>query len=202
MADDEEKENCIEAKGILVGEVGVGKTNLINVSIGKQFESTTKTTISSNFVKKYFEIDNEKYIINLWDTAGQEKLKSMTKLFFKGSDIVIYVYDITSENSFESLKQWVKETENLLENQHICGIVGNKKDLYLEEKVDEKKAKEFADSKGMKFKLVSAKDDPRSFIDFLEELLKECRSFISGREKNIFIKEKDGKKEKKNDCKC
>ena len=69
MADDEEKENCIEAKGILVGEVGVGKTNLINVSIGKQFESTTKTTISSNFVKKYFEIDNEKYIINLWDTA-------------------------------------------------------------------------------------------------------------------------------------
>ena len=154
MADDEEKENCIEAKGILVGEVGVGKTNLINVSIGKQFESTTKTTISSNFVKKYFEIDNEKYIINLWDTAGQEKLKSMTKLFFKGSDIVIYVYDITSENSFESLKQWVKETENLLENQHICGIVGNKKDLYLEEKVDENKAKEFADSKGMKFKLV------------------------------------------------
>jgi len=192
--------NCLEAKAILIGEAGVGKTNLINVSVGKKFENISKTTSSSNYVRKNYEIDGIKYIVNLWDTAGQERLKSMTKLFFKGSDIVIYVYDITSEQSFISLKNWIDETSNLLENKYVAGIVGNKNDLFLEEKVKENDARNYAESKGMKFKLVSAKTDPKSFISFLEELLKDSRQNLAEKATNISLKNNDKTKNKK--CKC
>ena len=192
--------NCLEAKAILIGEAGVGKTNLIKVSVGKKFENISRTTSSSNYVRKNYEIDGIKYIVNLWDTAGQERLKSMTKLFFKGSDIVIYVYDITSEQSFISLKNWIDETSNLLENKYVAGIVGNKIDLFLEEKVKENYARNYAESKGMKFQLVSAKTDPKSFIIFLEELLKDSRQNLAEKATNISLKNKDKTKNKK--CKC
>ena len=193
-------DNCIEAKAILIGEVGVGKTNLINVSVGKDFDNASKTTISSNYVKKYYEIEGVKYLVNLWDTAGQERLKSMTKLFLKGSDIVIFVYDITSEQSFESLQKWVDETTNLLDNKFVAGVVGNKNDLFLEEKVKENVAKKYADSKGMKFKLVSAKTDPNSFIIFLEELLNDCRPILAEKTKNISLENNNTNQNEK--CKC
>ena len=124
----------------------------------------------------------------------------MTKLFFKGSDIVIYVYDITSEQSFISLKNWIDETSNLLENKYVAGIVGNKNDLFLEEKVKENDARNYAESKGMKFKLVSAKTDPKSFISFLEELLKDSRQNLAEKATNISLKNNDKTKNKK--CKC
>ena len=189
----------IEVKAILIGDVAVGKTSLINVSIGEVFNPKEKTTISSNFVKKNFEINSQQYQINLWDTAGQEKLKSLTKLFFKGADIVIFVYDITCKTSFESLKIWVKEVEETLDNKHVCGIAGNKKDLFLEEQVSEKIGKDFANSKEMKFKLTSAKDDPKSFNDLLEELLKEAIPFLIPKNK---ISLNDDNKKNKKKCNC
>ena len=192
-------ENLVEAKAILIGEVAVGKTSLINVSIGMKFNSSQKTTISSNFVKKKIEINSQKYIIYLWDTAGQEKLKAMTKLFFKGADIVIFVYDITSKKSFENLKDWIKEVEDNLDNQHVCGIAGNKKDLFLQEEVNEELGRKYANSLGMKFKLTSAKDDPKSFNDLLEELIKEAKPFLIPKNK---ISLKDGKNKDKNGCNC
>ena len=192
-------ENLMEAKAILIGEVAVGKTSLINISIGMKFNSSEKTTISSNFVKKKIEINSQKYIIYLWDTAGQEKLKAMTKLFFKGADIVIFVYDITSKKSFESLKDWIKEVEDNLDNQHVCGIAGNKKDLFLQEEVNEELGRKYANSLGMKFKLTSAKDDPKSFNDLLEELIKDAKPFLIPKNK---ISLEDDKKKDKNGCNC
>lgn len=188
----------IEVKVILIGEAGVGKTNLINVSTGMKFDEKTKPTISSTFVRNEFTIDSYNYIVNLWDTAGQEKLKSLTKLFYKGSDIVIYVYDITSKQTFESLQTWVEETDSILENKHTSGIVGNKKDLYVHEQVSEEEAKKYADSQNMKFRLVSAKDDPKSFITFIEELLRDSKSFLF--EKNNISLENTNKKKHKCNC--
>ena len=196
---DEDKDRYI-GKAILLGESGVGKTSLINITGGGKFNPSEVPSITSNFIKKYTEIDSKKYLINIWDTAGQEKYKQLAKLFFHGTDIVILVYDISSKETFNSLDFWYNETKENINNNFIYGIVGNKKDLYLKEEVPEKEGRKYADSKGAKFALVSAKDDPKSFNDFFLSLVKDCRENIENKIDNISLKNQKVKKRK--DCKC
>ena len=80
--DENEDEEVISIKAILIGDVYVGKTSLINVSVGMEFNPSEKATISSTYVQKKITIDSKKYCINIWDTAGQEALKSLTKYIF------------------------------------------------------------------------------------------------------------------------
>ena len=83
-------------KVILVGETGTGKTSLINTAVGKKFEEGKEiSSIKCSYVQLTKVIEDTEYIINLWDTIGQEKFRSLTKVFFKNSDIVIFVFDIT-----------------------------------------------------------------------------------------------------------
>ena len=162
-----------EIKAILLGDVGVGKTNLINVSVGMAFDKNEKSTISNSFVTKKTTINKQKYNIDLWDTAGQEKYYQITKIFFKGSNVIIFVYDVTSKSSFEGLSKWMDMAKETTDGQYVCGIVGNKNDLYLHAKVDEKEARDLAESKGYKFKLVSAFKDPKGIQDFIDDLAKD-----------------------------
>ena len=162
-----------EIKAILLGDVGVGKTNLINVSVGMAFDKNEKSTISNSFVTKKTTINKQKYNIDLWDTAGQEKYYQITKIFFKGSNVIIFVYDVTSKSSFEGLSKWMDMAKENTDGQYVCGIVWNKIDLYLEVKVDEKEARDLAESKGYKFKLVSAFKDPKGIQDFIDDLAKD-----------------------------
>ena len=173
-----------EIKVILIGDSGVGKTNLINTSIGLEFEEGKRPTISGSFMEKLIEIDNKKYSLNLWDTAGQEAYRGVTKLFFKGSEIVILVYDITSHESFVSLEEWSQKSKEIIENDFIYGIVGNKNDLYLNSQVNEEELKKFAESINSSFKIVSAKTDPQAFNDYLIELAKQYKQINKNDDKN------------------
>ena len=180
-----------EIKVILLGNPGVGKTSLINTCVGLSFSEKYESTSSSSYMRKDFNINNKKYLIDLWDTAGQEKFKSITKIFVKGSDIVVFVYDITDDNSFKALEEWIKMSDEIIENKYICGIVGNKQDLFLNEGgVPEEEAKEYADKKNMPFEVVSAKEDPQTFELFLKQLVEK---HLELKEEN---KEKDEKSEK------
>ena len=202
MSAEEEKPEKIQIKAILLGNSGVGKTNLINTCVGMEFDHGTVPTTSGAFVQKNIKIDDKEYIINLWDTAGQETYKSLTKIFLKKSQIVIFVYDITDLKSFKDLESWIKISEEMIDNDFVSAIVGNKVDLYMIEQVNEETARKYAESKGMLFQLVSAKDNPKSFSNFLKELVEEqigiskseIRKQISLR-KNIII-------EKNNKCPC
>ena len=170
MADDE----LNEIKIILIGEPGTGKTCLINVATGNQFNENSESTLLSTYVTKKMVINDKEYDLNLWDTAGQEKYRAMTKIFTKNSKIVIFVYAINNKNTFEEMKSyWIKTIKETLGDEPILGIAGNKSDLYLEEAVPEEEAREFANKLGIKFKLVSAKNDPNSFVNFLQELVEE-----------------------------
>ena len=162
----------IEIKAILVGRSGVGKTNLINVCVGQAFNSESKPTNCASLLQKHLEIDNLDYVINLWDTMGQEAYKGISKLFFREAQIVFFVYDITSKDSFNSLEEWIQMANDTINGEYISGIVGNKNDLYLQAEVTEEEGKKYAEEKQMKFKIVSAKDDPHSFEEFLIELVK------------------------------
>ena len=170
MADDD----LNEIKIILIGEPGTGKTCLINVATGNQFNENSESTLLSTYVTKKMVINDKEYALNLWDTAGQEKYRAMTKIFTKNSKIVIFVYAINNKNTFEEMKSyWIKTIKETLGDEPILGIAGNKSDLYLEEAVPEEEAREFANKLRIKFKLVSAKNDPNSFVNFLQELVEE-----------------------------
>ena len=170
MEDESDEENN-DIKVILLGESGVGKTCLINVTVGMNFSNELNSTSSSTFVNKKFIKNDQPYILNIWDTAGQEKFRSMTKLFIKSSKIVIFVYAIDNKNSFDSLPFWVSTIKEILGNEIIVALVGNKSDLYSNEEVKDADAQAYADTIGAKFKLVSAKMNAKGFIDFLDELL-------------------------------
>ena len=122
----EEKNNGI--KIILVGDSGTGKTNLITVAAGFEFNSNTLTTTSCSYIQKIIKKGDKEYKVNLWDTIGQEKYRSLTKIFLKDSKIVIFVYDITNKATFQSLKFWKKTIDDVLGNGPVLGVVGNKID--------------------------------------------------------------------------
>ena len=193
-----------EIKVILIGDTNVGKTSLINVSVGSYFNPNEQITISASCSSKKLMINDKKYNINLWDTAGQEEYRGIAQLFYKGADIVILVYDICSLSSFNSLENWYEICEDTIGNEHIYGIVGNKNDLYLQSETNVNDAQKFAESKNAKFKLVSAKDDPKGFVDFLEELIINYNkiSQVSRRKTIKLDKNKNLNKNKENCFKC
>jgi small GTP-binding protein len=160
-----------EIKVILVGEMGTGKTSLINTAIGLKFQDKIASTTTNSIVNKKMEIKDKTYSINLWDTIGQEKYRSLTKIFMKGAKIVIFVYDITNYDSFKELNFWIESTKEILTEQPVMGIVGNKSDLFLKEEVKESEARQLAKDKGYEFSLTSAKNSA-IFCEFLEKLIK------------------------------
>ena len=200
-------ENVIEEneiKVILLGESGMGKTSLINAAIGMDFDENMISTISSSFVTKQFIKNNKKYTLNIWDTAGQETYRSLTKLFIKNAKIVLFVYSINNKLSFKSLQTyWVSVTKEILGNEAIYALVGNKSDLYNQEQVKDSEAIDYAGKIGAKFKLTSAKTNKEGFILFLEELLDDYltnKGEINNNNSFEIKKEKHKKKKYKKKC--
>jgi len=159
-------------KIILIGEAGVGKTNLINIVQNKDFSPNELSTPNCSFFMSEMTVQNIKFNVYLWDTIGQEKLKAQTKIFFKNSKIVVLVYDITQRESFTKLDEWYNQVKDSLGTNIVIGVLGNKKDLFINEDVKEEEAQEYAEKIGAKWALTSAKTERPSFITYLEDLIK------------------------------
>ena len=150
-------ENAIPCKIILVGESGVGKTSIISRFINK-YEEETESTLSSYFTNKTIIVDGYKINFEIWDTAGQEIYRAVTSLFYKDAYICLLVYDITNKTTFNCIRDYWYE--NVVSNGMagiLFGVAGNKCDLYEEEDVSEKEAREFSSSINACFQLTSAK---------------------------------------------
>ena len=156
----------------LLGNPGVGKTCIISRYIDDTFDENNPSTIGANYSEKLIRKQGKEYELDIWDTAGQEKFHSLGKHFYKESYIVCFVYDITNEESLQSLKTiWYPDLQKYGEKYAILAVVGNKNDLYENEEVLEDEGREFAEKNGFKFALVSAKEDINSFINLLEKLI-------------------------------
>ena len=163
--------NDDDIKVILVGESGTGKTSLINCAQGKHFfEGAQMSSMICSFVKINMEILNNKYILNLWDTIGQEKFRSLTKIFLNDSKIVIFVYDITKEKTFKELSFWFDLVEKELGPDPIKGIAANKQDLIEEQKISDNTLEEYAKQKNVDFSYTTA-TNVDGFKSLLEKLL-------------------------------
>ena len=160
-------------KVILIGNSGVGKTNLINVSSGGNFNPLEKSTLASSFIIIKLNVENRQYNLQVWDTIGQEKLRALSKLFFKNSKIVIFVYDITKRESFLGLNDWHQEVKDIIGDDTIKGVVGNKIDLFAKEEVKDEEGEEYANTINALFRTTSAKTEPKGFTEFLQELINE-----------------------------
>ena len=204
MSNEEENDDEItEIKAILLGETGVGKTNLANAAVDLRFDQNSKSTSNALYVQKKMIIFGKNYQLRLWDTAGQEKYRALTKLFYKDSKVVIFVYDITNKKSFTELNFWINEIKESLGDEPVLAILGNKNDLEEMKEVDDDMAQKFAEEKGMKFKVISTKDDPKSFKMFLRSLIKDYLTKKNGDidGKNSFDLENEDK-EKDNHGSC
>ena len=193
-------------KVVLIGESGVGKTNLIRVAIGESFESHTESTLSSSFFESEIIYKNKKYNYSLWDTAGQEVYRSLNKIFIMDSKIVIVVFAINNKKSYEQVDFWINYAKEILtEGNYIMALVGNKSDLYEAQQISDEEMIKKAEDNKIKFKLTSAREDPVGFTEFLEALLKDFINNIgfkkSENEKNITLEDKKDEEMNENDGK-
>jgi Ras-related protein Rab-22 len=149
-------------KVVLVGESGVGKTCIISRFISGAFDFNVTSTNGASYASKNVQYDKlgKSLLLDVWDTAGQEKYRSLTKFFYKDAKVAILVYDITKQSSFDSLTNyWYKEVKEHGPENIVLGIAGNKCDLYEKEEVNENTAREFAQSIGAIFALTSAQNN-------------------------------------------
>ena len=139
--------NVLSCKIVLLGESGVGKTCIISRYINQVFEGNTISTNGASYAAKTLHFDDydKSLKVEIWDTAGQEEYRSLTKIFYKDATAAILVYDITRKKSFDEIKNyWYKQLLDCAPSDIVVGLAGNKADLFDREQVSEEEAKEFA----------------------------------------------------------
>ena len=149
----------ISIQVVLLGESGVGKTSIISQFISKKFNPKCSTSVSAQFTSKTIDFQDAKKSIrfDIWDTVGQEKYRSLTKIFYKDAKIIILVYDITTEYSFNELKEyWYSETIKNTDSETIYAVCANKFDLYEKQVVKNEEGRLFADKIHAIFQSTSA----------------------------------------------
>ena len=147
----------LKLKLVLLGDSGVGKTNLISRYIHNAFQQDTKATIGVEFFCKTFKVNNNKVIkIEIWDTAGQERYKSITSVYYKGAKGAFIVYDITRKETFDNIDKWRNELINSCNQEVTIMLIGNKCDLEEQRQINTEQGEEKAKSFGFSFLETSA----------------------------------------------
>ena len=185
-------------KVVLVGESGVGKSCIIVRFVQNKFDPNTMTSSTNQMVYQTIKLPDDKSVdIILWDTMGQERYRSMNKIYYKNAKVGILVYDVTDKKSFEAIKNyWYEQLKESGDKDIIICLVANKYDLYEKREVSNEEGEEFAKSIGAIFASTSAKND--SGINFLFEnigrkILEPDFDFFAAEQK----KKDDYKKKKK-----
>jgi small GTP-binding protein len=162
-------------KLILVGDSGVGKTNLLSQFARNRFNPESKTTIGVEFATKTLNVDGKVVKAQIWDTAGQERYRAITSSYYKGAVGALILYDITSSVSFASVPRWLEELRNLAEPSILIMLVGNKLDRVEARSVATEEGKNFADRESLLFLETSAKESTnveQAFSQVITEIIK------------------------------
>ena len=119
----------LKFKVVVVGDSGVGKTNLVRRFINNVFSKDAKATVGVEFLSKNFIVDNKVIKLELWDTAGQERYKAITAAYYRGAKGAMIVYDVTSKDSFDNVDKWHNELKTKGSQDINIIMIGNKSDL-------------------------------------------------------------------------
>ncbi|XP_071488149.1 ras-related protein Rab-21-like [Diadema antillarum] len=169
-------------KVVLLGEGCVGKTSLVLRYVENKFNDKHITTLQASFLNKKLNIGGKRVNLDIWDTAGQERFHALGPIYYRDSNGAILVYDITDEDSFTKVKNWVRELKKMLGNDIALCIAGNKIDLEKQRNVSVADAEAYAASVGAKHFHTSAKLNKgieEMFLDLSKRML-EVTSFDDG----------------------
>ena len=144
-------------KYIIIGDAAVGKSNILLRYAHGQFKQEYQLTIGVEFGAKNIQLNDKIYRIQIWDTAGQENFRSITRAYYKNSVCALVVYDISSKDSFNNVSSWVEDCKNQSPKTIFMVLVGNKSDLEDKRQVTKEEGEELAEKYGMLFFETSAK---------------------------------------------
>lgn len=164
MSDDEEGESQISqkyeysysVKFIIVGDSSVGKSNILLRFSRNTFDPGHQATLGIEFANKHLIYNNTDYLIQIWDTAGQENFRSVTRAYYKASAVAMVVYDITKEDSFLHIQNWLHDCKELAPRTVILVLIGNKTDLEDQRVVARERGENLAKENNMIFFETSA----------------------------------------------
>lgn len=189
-------------KFLIIGESGVGKTCLLLQFTEGSFTPNHLTTIGIDFKIKIINLEEKHIKLQIWDTAGQERFRTITKTYYKGAHGIMLTYDVTDENSFKNIRNWVKQIEQNA-NNNVCKIlVGNKCDRE-DRKISYEEGAKLASEFNMHFFETSAKSNynvNEAFTYLTKEIMSVSEPKKLGDKDTIKINKKEEKKEDKKCC--
>ena len=211
MLDDENYDLIF--KIVLIGDSGVGKTNILSRYINNEFSLATQSTVGVEFGSKIIKKNGKVIKLQIWDTAGQERYKSITSAYYKGSKGAFVVYDITRKTTYDNIDKWIGELKTNGSEDVLIMLVGNKSDLEEKREVITEEVEKKAQEQKLAFCETSAlngKNVEYAFENLINEILKKVEKEKINEAKQLSeskaitletadrkLNEKDSKKKKK-----
>ncbi|BFG33178.1 ras-related protein RABA6a [Prunus yedoensis var. nudiflora] len=173
MADSIDEECDYLFKAVLIGDSGVGKSNLLSRFSKDEFRLDSKPTIGVEFAYRNIKVGDKLIKAQIWDTAGQERFRAITSSYYRGALGAILVYDITRKISFENVSKWLRELREYGNSDMVIVLAGNKLDLSHSREVSEEEGRIFAETEGLCFMETSALENvnvERVFLDMISKI--------------------------------
>jgi len=160
-------------KVVLIGDSGVGKSNLLSRFTRNEFNLESKSTIGVEFATRSIQVDGKTIKAQIWDTAGQERYRAITSAYYRGAVGALLVYDIAKHLTYENVERWLRELRDHADQNIVIMLVGNKSDLRHLRAVPTDEAKAFAEKNNLSFIETSALDSTNvetAFHNILTEI--------------------------------
>lgn len=149
----------LQIKLLMIGDSAVGKTSLLLRYANDTFSSTFITTIGIDFKIKTIDLDGKRVKLQIWDTAGQEQFRTITRSYFRGAQGIVLVYDVTDRGTFNSVRSWMAQINDHADAQVNRVLIGNKCDYESARQVSTDEGQRLAQEYGVRFFETSAKND-------------------------------------------
>lgn len=160
-------------KIVVVGDSGVGKTCLLIRFIRDLWEDDSQPTLGVEFMTKILQTEKHRIQLQLWDTAGQELFRSVTRGYYRGSAGALLTFDLTNRDTFDNIGRWLQDIKDVARADVVTILLGNKSDLSDKRQVSYDEAKLFAQTHGMQYFETSAKTG-----DGINEAINACVAVI------------------------
>ena len=162
--------NFLHQLVVLIGDSGVGKSNLLSRFTRNEFNLDSKSTIGVEFATRSIQVDAKTIKAQIWDTAGQERYRAITSAYYRGAVGALLVYDISKHQTYENVQRWLKELRDHADSNIVIMLVGNKSDLRHLRAVPTEEAKQFASTSSgiytwLRHRLTVKGDNNLSFIE-------------------------------------
>jgi len=170
-------------KVVLIGDSGVGKSNLLSRFTRNEFNLESKSTIGVEFATRSIVVEGKTIKAQIWDTAGQERYRAITAAYYRGAVGALLVYDIAKHTTYENVERWLKELRDHADNNIVIMLVGNKSDLRHLRAVPTEEARGYAERNNLSFIETSALDSTNVETAF-QNILTEIYKIVSQKQLN------------------